>query len=422
MVESSDCTDFVDVLIEEGVPLTARQPIVTNPRCTDDLGSITIELEGGTGQYQYAISPNLNEFQDENTFDELLPGTYTIIAQDTRGCRPFVFTREILAPDPVAGTVQDSATEECIGDLDGFIEVNITGGNPPYSTKLVSNNPNLADMPFELNRFRYEGLEGGYTYVVLIEDINGCESQVVVELPLGIVINPQAALETVCNDNIPVTNVDVTVNPDVVNDVIYFLDGDTVGQLDGRFENLSPGDHTVVIQHANGCQDSVTFNVPNIAALGLVANEGNINEIVAEATGGTAPYEYYFNGVFNGSNATFVVNQTGTYTVRVVDANGCEAETEIFVEFIDIFIPNFFTPDGDGNNDTWSPKNTEPFPDIVTRIYDRYGRLVAELRQGESWLGTYDGSELPTGDYWYVVKLNANFDGREFIGNFTLYR
>jgi gliding motility-associated-like protein len=422
VVESNDCTDFVDVLIEEGMPLTARQPVINNPLCTDDLGSITIELEGGTGQYQFAISPNLNEFQDENTFEDLPPGTYTIIAQDSRGCRPFVFQRQISAPDPVAATVQDFSTEACEGDLDGFIEVNITGGTAPYATRIVSNNPNLPDLPFELDRVRYDGLEGGYTYVVLIEDINGCESQIVVELPAGVVINPQANLETLCEGNIPVTNVDVTVNPDVANDVIYFLDGDTTGQLNGRFENLSPGDHTVVIQHANGCQDSITFNVPAITALGIAASEGNINEIIAEAVGGTGPYEYYFNDIYNGNDNTFIVNQTGTYTVRVVDANGCEAETEIFMEFIDIFIPNFFTPDGDGNNDTWSPKNTESFPNIVTRIYDRYGRLIAELRQGEAWLGTYDGSELPTGDYWYVVKLNASNDGREFVGNFTLYR
>ena len=422
VVDSQDCTDFVDVLIEEGMPLTARQPVINNPLCNDDLGSITIELEGGTGQYQFAISPNLNEFQDENTFTDLPPGMYTIIAQDTRGCRPFVFEREIVAPDPVAGTVQDSATEACIGDQDGFIEITVTGGNAPYATKLVSNNPNLPDMPFEVDKFRYDGLEGGYTYVVLIEDVNGCESQVVVELPSGVVINPQAILETLCVDNSPTTNVDVTVNPDVANDVIYFLDGDTNGQLNGRFENLSPGDHTVVVQHANGCQDSVTFTVPSIPALGILASEGNLNEIVADANGGSPPYEYYFNDVYNGNDNTFIINQTGTYTVRVVDANGCEAETEIFMEFIDIYIPNFFTPDGDGNNDTWSPKNTESFPDIRTRIYDRYGRLVAELRQGESWLGTYDGNELPSGDYWYVVKLNSSFDGREFVGNFTLYR
>jgi gliding motility-associated-like protein len=41
---------------------------------------------------------------------------------------------------------------------------------------------------------------------------------------------------------------------------------------------------------------------------------------------------------------------------------------------------------------------------------------------GPGWDGTYDGKELPTGDYWYVIKLNGENDSREFVGHFTLYR
>ncbi len=55
-------------------------------------------------------------------------------------------------------------------------------------------------------------------------------------------------------------------------------------------------------------------------------------------------------------------------------------------------------------------------------IFDRYGRKVASLRVNEKWDGTYDGRELPTGDYWYVVRLNDANDDRDFVGHFTLYR
>jgi gliding motility-associated-like protein len=41
---------------------------------------------------------------------------------------------------------------------------------------------------------------------------------------------------------------------------------------------------------------------------------------------------------------------------------------------------------------------------------------------GESWDGKYQGVELPSGDYWYVLKLNNSKDDREFVGHFTLYR
>ena len=61
-------------------------------------------------------------------------------------------------------------------------------------------------------------------------------------------------------------------------------------------------------------------------------------------------------------------------------------------------------------------------------IFDRYGRLLAEYKGiedknngGKGWDGTYQSNEMPSGDYWYLIKLNDK-DGREFTGHFTLYR
>jgi gliding motility-associated-like protein len=105
-----------------------------------------------------------------------------------------------------------------------------------------------------------------------------------------------------------------------------------------------------------------------------------------------------------------------------VDAYGCEAMATIYMEFIDIEIPNFFTPDGDGENDFWIPKNIAQYPDIFIKIFDRYGREVYILADDNGWDGLYQDTDLPTGDYWYILKLNGEEDKREFIGHFTLYR
>ena len=72
-------------------------------------------------------------------------------------------------------------------------------------------------------------------------------------------------------------------------------------------------------------------------------------------------------------------------------------------------------------NDEWFPRNREFFPNIDVIIYDRYGRVVATLDQVRKWDGNYDGSPLPTGDYWYVVNANDN-EKQQFVGHFTLYR
>ena len=97
------------------------------------------------------------------------------------------------------------------------------------------------------------------------------------------------------------------------------------------------------------------------------------------------------------------------------------ATASIVMEFIEICIPNYFSPNGDGVTDYWAPGCTDSYPNLVFSIFDRYGRRVAMLPVGEKWDGMYNNTELPTGDYWYVVELGIE-KGREFVGHFTLYR
>jgi gliding motility-associated-like protein len=194
-------------------------------------------------------------------------------------------------------------------------------------------------------------------------------------------------------------------------------------QLTPDFTNIAPGMHQLTIAHSNGCVNQIEFEILGFEPLALILENININEITATATGGRGEYTFYFEDVDNGSDNTYFINRSDTYEVRVVDENGCEAIATIEMEFIDIEIPNFFTPDGDGENDLWIPRNLEGFPEILTIIFDRYGREVYRMeRNSDPWDGLYHNTELPTGDYWYVIKLRGENDDREFVGHFTLYR
>ena len=223
----------------------------------------------------------------------------------------------------------------------------------------------------------------------------------------------------------PLLSVTVTLLDEVAADseVIFILDGVGTGQLENVFENVAPGDHTIEMIAPNGCAlPTEEFTIDAIENLEITAFDTNLNEFGVEAVGGVPPYEFFLDGVSQGTETTYHINRTDTYVVRVVDSNGCEAIVEMFVEFIDIVIPPVFTPDNDGIGDEWRIINDEGFPNIVTKVYDRYGRWLGTLKQGETWKGLYDGSNLPTGDYWYVVKINGENDPREFVGHFTLYR
>ena len=100
----------------------------------------------------------------------------------------------------------------------------------------------------------------------------------------------------------------------------------------------------------------------------------------------------------------------------------CGHSVFMYKEFMDVVIPNYFTPNGDGQYDTWSPLNLASYPNAETVIYDRYGRKIATLSNKEEWDGTYGGEALPTGDYWFILRLNEPDDNRTFKGHFTLYR
>ncbi|MGJ8733606.1 MAG: T9SS type B sorting domain-containing protein [Cellulophaga sp.] len=419
-VQSQDCETLSSVInITEPTPLNVV-PDITNVSCNgDDDGSIVLNVTGGTGNYQYAISPDLNKFDDENMFDELVAGDYSVIVQDENGCFDLI---EFTITEPVELQMSLASTPEiCAGEEDGTITVTVTGGTAPYSTSINSN----ADADFVEGKMTYTDLAAN-SYVIFVKDAMGCITNEIVEIAAGANLTASAEVMYECTGDTPNNSVAIIFeDPTVTADVLYGLDttDPALMVLDPDFTNLSPGMHYITIAHANGCINTVDFEIEDFTPLQLIAEQQSINEITALATGGKPGYTYYFNDVNNGDDNTFYIKKTDTYTVRVVDENGCESIQTIFMEFIDIEIPNFFTPDGDGQNDFWIPKNIDQFPDIYITIFDRYGREVYKLEDNEQgWDGLYQNTNLPTGDYWYVIKLNGESDEREFMGHFTLYR
>jgi gliding motility-associated-like protein len=418
---SQDCEIVSDeIIISEPAPLQIDREEFTNVTCAGEAdGTIAVEVSGGTGEILYAISPNLNQFDAQNEFTNLEAGIYDVIAQDENGCFiAFQFT--ITEPQPIE--VEASVMAElCSGSADGSVDLVITGGTAPYSTAFNSN----ADADYVPGQTSFTGLSAG-TYVIFVRDAQGCETNVIVEVDSGVNLNASVTPIYECTGNVPDNRLEVILeDPSMSDQVMYALDSTDPNdmQLDPDFTNIAPGAHYLAISHANGCVLTIDFEIEGYQPLELVLEQRNINEITAVATGGVPEYTFFFNDVDNGSDNTFYITETGIYTVRVIDQNGCEAVADIFMEFIDIEIPNFFTPDGDGMNDFWLPENMEGFPQILIKIYDRYGRVVDEISYNvQGWDGTYDGKELPTGDYWYVIKLNGENDSREFVGHFTLYR
>ncbi|WP_299113651.1 T9SS type B sorting domain-containing protein [uncultured Winogradskyella sp.] len=427
MVESGDCdTTSAPITITEPSTQLDATIAVNNITCAGgDNGSVVINATGGTGIIQYAISPQLNQFFQTNTFENLAAGDYSLIVQDELGCY-LTFDFTIQDPEPVILTiVPDSLFPElCENDGNGEFSIDISGGNLPYSVSLDNYDGPYITGSANQTVFDFTNLEGG-DHIVYVRDAEGCESEWNITFPEPVIINPEVDIEYICENNTQSNIVTVTIdesNTDL-SQFDYSLDGGDY-QLSNVFENVPVGtDHYIDVRHTNGCvQRTELFDIEGYVPITLTLTEGELNEIIANASGGTGIYEFTMNGENYGTSSIFTITETGLYVVTVTDSAGCVAEAQIELEFVGPCIPNWFTPNGDGEYDTWAPGCVDNYPNLTFDIFDRYGRKVATYRVGEVWDGRYNGEELPTGDYWFVVKTNASNYDKEFVGHFTLYR
>ena len=81
----------------------------------------------------------------------------------------------------------------------------------------------------------------------------------------------------------------------------------------------------------------------------------------------------------------------------------------------------FFTPNGDGVNDTWEIKNIGYYPNAEIEIYDRFSKKLLTYKGYEKgWNGIYLNHLMPATDYWYIIKIEEL--GKPRVGHFTLKR
>jgi gliding motility-associated-like protein len=93
----------------------------------------------------------------------------------------------------------------------------------------------------------------------------------------------------------------------------------------------------------------------------------------------------------------------------------------ILADTLAIVIPNTFTPNGDGINDTWDIKLLDSYPNCTVNIYNRYGENVySSVGYGIAWNGTYRGAQLPQGTYYYIINLNNGL--KVLSGSVTIIR
>jgi gliding motility-associated-like protein len=191
----------------------------------------------------------------------------------------------------------------------------------------------------------------------------------------------------------------------------------------------SPTDTTayvVTVSNSNACTstDTVIVNVLKKPVANAGANkeitQGQSVTLNGKAKGSAV--EYYWTPSTYLSSDT-VLNPIATppeditYTLHVLSTVGCgvEATSDVFVRvYKSITIPNTFTPNSDGTNDTWNITALDTYPQSTTQVFDRYGGIVFNSTgYAKAWDGTYNNKKVPTGTYYYLIDLK---NGKKFSG------
>ena len=208
------------------------------------------------------------------------------------------------------------------------------------------------------------------------------------------------------------TSTNLSANPEDPSIVTSYLWN--TGEITESIRVSDSGTYTVEVAN-NSCSAIKTIVLTQIDNPIIEAIKSDGEDIVITISN-AGNFLYSIDGnIFQLSNRFRNVDG-GLYTVYV---RGQDCSEVISTAYLHFYIPKFFTPNGDGENDTFDLAGIEYYSSSSVSIFDRYGKLLKNSRNTPfAWDGTFNGEHLSSADYWYVVLI----DNQKFTGHVALKR
>ncbi|MCB9048393.1 MAG: gliding motility-associated C-terminal domain-containing protein [Lewinellaceae bacterium] len=402
--------------------------LITNVSCNGlSDGNFSFRLTIGTPPYQYTwqstSGPAMNgsgtlDGNNINALIDSLPaGNYRIDIVDSS---PFevsaTFTVNITQPQPLDISMElsdyNNFNTSCFDEADGTIDASIAGGTPPYSY-IWSTGDRSEDL---------DGLPAG-SYGLTITDQNLCPDSASTALQAPPPLEARLAVtDPPCfGDELGVIRVN-EVNGGV-SPYLYGINENPLSTVP-QFTNLPIGDHMVQVQDANGCmwEDEERVNQPEQLIVELGTDKeiklGDSVQLFAQTTYPVAFYNWAspIDISCNDCPNPFVRPlESMAFSVITIDENGCRATDRITV-FVDrrrdVYIPNVFSPNNDGQNDIFLIHGGSEAVEIKSfYIFNRWGEPMFEVfgfppnDPTYGWDGTHRGELMNGGVYVYLAEI-----------------
>lgn len=431
VTDSNSCTASTTVVVGQPAPLFAN-PIPTDATCYQAAnGTIDANPAGGNSPFTYIWSNG----QTTQVATALTAGTYTVTVTDATGCTA---DSSGTVGEPTELMFRLWPTQvSCPGDKDGTIRIEAWGATPPYNFSATQDGANFFFTTDTVIRDLAPGL-----YTVIVADFNGCTKQDTTTVPDAVHDDYLLSVDSTSCYGAQYKDGEIHIEGTTVVNMPYqySLDGGP-NQYSGDFFFVGAGSHTIVLTNKWGCTLTVDTIVPEPVDAYTEVFPGDTTLQVGESIQLSSTFGPYPTSTITSYNWTpstglscidcpnplaFPYDRQTEYTL-VITYNGLcvtSSSMTILVENdLEIYIPNAFSPNGDGNNDEFRIYG-QGIKTVQLDIFNRWGEKIYETTsQFAGWDGTYKGILQNPGVFVYNVKITF-LDNRQLskTGSISIIR
>ena len=419
MGEAQGCSSATETITID----VNQLPILATTNATICSGSSVTLAASGADTYQWQPT---GATTSTTTVTPTTNSTYTVTGTNTlTGCTSTLTMVDVTVNALPTLTATANPNLTCTSGT-----VNLTAASTATSyTWTIGNGINTGNQNQGSITFPASSLTTGmYIYTVTASDTNGCVS-ISATTTLNVINVPNANFDlsdlVICQNE----NGTISINTPQAN-VVY--DWSINGQT---LPNANPltvpstvtgvaGTYTVSVLASLGtCTNTAanTLTVNALPSVTLMSSQVSACENASAQLAVASPvttYTYtWTNGQTVSTGTSLSINPLtpstqGTYTVTVIDQNGCQNRTTglVDMQLCETFVPEFFSPNGDGVNDGFVIKNIENYPNNQLKIFNRWGNLVYQKDGysneflGYANVGDAAGkSKLPAGTYYVIL-------------------
>jgi len=427
VTDNNGCTATGNVTVTQPAPISVTAAGTTTI-CSGQSTTITANATGGSGGYIYVWNSSM--MGATQTISPTTPTTYSVSVTDANGCTGNVASVNINVTSLTAANLTLSAPSAICAGSTASVAASVSG-NTGSVTLVWNNGLGTGNGPFTVSP------SNSTNYIVTVTD--ACNNSITGTVP--VLVNPLPTIDIHPMSGIDCGQVNLTFtdNSTTNNGAFYswnFGDGTGSNQISPIHDYTQSGTYNVTLTVTSpfGCSSfasttaTVTVYTPSKAMFTAEAQDGTTISPTYSFTNNSLNSISY-TWTFGDGTGTTQVNPQHTYADKgeylvsliTISPDGCRDSLSIPVEIkpeFTLYIPNAFTPDGNGHNDYFTAKGAE-INEFKMMIFDRWGELIYETDNiSKGWDGSANGGSKISQTGVYVYKIMVK-DFRNKQHNYT---